>query len=595
MKMISNLVSLLLLLFFTSTASIIAVSSAPDRRQKQHLPHPLHLIPNPKPTNGWVKQVVELPSYANKVPPAPIFSGMVEVTKLRNNQPGVEKVFMHYTLVGNTDPKYDDILSFISGGPGAPTSVALFLEGNSGLQLNADSYTTAEYQRTGIPSPMDRVHGWNELGILIGLDNPPPSGYSYCLPIGPAGNGSSCGTWTDTMAGIAQAEALLVILTEHFPNLLPVNTSRSIYSFAESYGGVYAAAMAEQIFTKPDYARLAARFGGQANGDACMGSQFICGNPMESKPWWFLSFMYGRSQIPDDLWQTLLATCGESTLKNYDPSSYAGACKASYDAVASAAGRNFYTYDLYTTCVNNMFGASEHRRHNVTKQQTGRKYQNRKGPLQRMSPRAARAATTAWSSSLSSSSSLPSLVDQRNLDGYVCMSDSFPVYMRHTAVKQAFGVALDSYFFIADDAEGLPYNFTLQDGFKIWADILLNNTARILPRPAGSPAVRVMAYQGDADPAVLITWTQKVWYEFAKNLTFLSKTREWSNYFLESPKTDPSNPYSAVAGGYVVEWGTKEEKGLLSYMTARGKGHMILEVGPHTAKAIARKFMYRDQ
>jgi hypothetical protein len=184
--------------------------------------------------------------------------------------------------------------------------------------------------------------------------------------------------------------------------------------------------------------------------------------------------------------------------------------------------------------------------------------------------------------------------------------------MNHPAVKSAFGVASDSHFFIADDAEGLPYNFTLLNGFEIWRDVInadYNLTSsippkfRILPRPAGSPPIRVISYQGDADPAVLIVWTQRVWYEFAQNFTKFSsadfgKTREWGDYFITSPRTDPSNPFSQVQAGKVVEWGLKNKNGSTSivwYSSVSGSGHMTVEFKMSQTLALARKFIFDDQ
>ena len=40
--------------------------------------------------------------------------------------------------------------------------------------------------------------GWTKLGSLIIRNLPPPVGFSYCDPIGPSGDGRSCGSWNDT-------------------------------------------------------------------------------------------------------------------------------------------------------------------------------------------------------------------------------------------------------------------------------------------------------------------------------------------------------------------------------------------------------------
>jgi len=172
-----------------------------------------------------------------------------------------------------------------------------------------------------------------------------------------------------------------------------------------------------------------------------------------------------------------------------------------------------------------------------------------------------------------------------NVDGFVCMSDAIVTYFSHPVVKLALGVPAEMNYFVADNAVGLPYNFTQKDGFKIWSDILNVQNGKqakyfnILPRPSDAPLIRVNAYEADADPGVLIPWVEQKWYEFAKNMSY-SKTQDWTNWFLADPMRDPSNPYSQVAGGYKVEWGPNSE---LSFYTVRGSGHMVPLYRSHSA------------
>ena len=127
--------------------------------------------------------------------------------------------------------------------------------------------------------------------------------------------------------------------------------------------------------------------------------------------------------------------------------------------------------------------------------------------------------------------------------------------------------------------------------FNIYTDILNVQNGKpaqhfqLTPRPSGSPLFRLNAYEADADPAVLITFVEKVWYQYAKNMTY-SKTQEWTNYFLS---TNPANPYSRVAGGYKVEWGPNSE---LSFWTVRGSGHMVMLYFSNAASSMVEQQVY---
>lgn len=88
--------------------------------------------------------------------------------------------------------------------------------------------------RTGIPQLIDNTYSWSKVANILVIDNPAPVGFSYCDPIGPTGDGTSCGPWNDTSVANANFE-FLVNWFKEFPQL----TRNDFYIIGESYAGVY--------------------------------------------------------------------------------------------------------------------------------------------------------------------------------------------------------------------------------------------------------------------------------------------------------------------------------------------------------------------
>ena len=96
------------------------------------------------------------------------------------------------------NPKTDPVVLWYNGGPGAASMFGLLVELGP-YMLNEDSLKTEGYNQTGIPSLVDNPFSWTKSATVIAVNNPPPIGFSYCDPAGPAADGYSCGPWNDSL------------------------------------------------------------------------------------------------------------------------------------------------------------------------------------------------------------------------------------------------------------------------------------------------------------------------------------------------------------------------------------------------------------
>lgn len=161
------------------------------------------------------KEVKSLPGWEGKLP-SKMFTGFIDAGVPPS---GKGKMYFHYWMVqseGNpaTDPVIMVLLQqyvsslyantdffplsiqWYNGGPGASSLFGLLQELGP-LMLNVESYD-ANYNKTGIPSPVRNPFSWSKFATIIAIDSPPPIGFSYCTEEGPAGKGTSCGPWKDS-------------------------------------------------------------------------------------------------------------------------------------------------------------------------------------------------------------------------------------------------------------------------------------------------------------------------------------------------------------------------------------------------------------
>lgn len=596
----------------------VSVSAVSSSSSSSVAPSRNGLVPNSNipQSAGFVIPVKNLPGLPEPIP-TPFFSGMlgIRVPKIHQHPSApdstVQSMYMHYTIAAPTNlDNVSDVVVFVSGGPGAPTLWASFVEYGP-YKLNEQSYTTENYKRTGIPEPILNPYSWTNRAVIVAMDNPPPTGFSYCgcdgehnaSDCGVTGGFGSCGTWNDTRVGVAMAESLRVLFSTHFPNLL---TGRILRFVSESYGGTYAAATSEQLFTDAKYSFVTDRLASVSNGDACMGYDRVCGNPLESEPWWRLMFMFGRGQLSTELWNNMMAVCGgEAGLKRFNQGGASTACKAAVEASHNAIGVT-YTYNLFDNCPDNEFrrektaDASMYHEHrsgsslSVKRQQQQRKNNKkflRAAPKHLVSayarhlPHSRQVELSARHFIGNTSVGRPQVGYSQPpvyLNGYYCPAYVFDDYFSIAAAKVALGVSASSVMNIADNAVGMSYVFNLADGFAIYKALLLNVT-HFGGKPLNRRKVPLMvgAYNADSDPSVNMVFTEHVWYEFARNMTAaagsqFAKTQEWHQFFY---RNDPS-----IGAGYIVRWGPKGGDSV-TYTIGRGAGHMYPEFNPRGSQA----------
>jgi serine carboxypeptidase-like clade 1 len=479
-----------------------------------------------------VKELLTIPGWPDNEPlPARLFSGYANLTQTASPN---TTMLMHYLVfLSEGNPSEDPILVWFNGGPGATSAWGLFVE-NGPLMLNEGSLGES-YTKTGIPEPKLNPFRWTTFATMIVLEAPPPIGFSYCTPPGPTGNGTACGVWNDTRCGEADAEALGIILHDQLPQLL--NGTSKIFLMGESYAGVFISETVSQLLKQPErYGDITSRLEGIGLGDACLGTKVLCGG---ANGWYnYLLFMYGHAQFPTELWEKLSSTCTFEELNSPNPLS--PKCQATVNECQDAIG-GFYAYNLYDQCTNDMFS-----------------------PWSQVSRRGFLTASVKPQPFV-------------NIDGYWCPGHVFDHYFKNSKVREAFGVPENKNFFNSDNAVGMEYIFNEEDVLPLYRSLLekANNSMRIL------------VYNGDADPAVTIFETQSIWYKFADNFT-MNRTQNWR------PWTVANN----IVGGSVTSWVkvvTGEPRGTLSYVTIRGSGHMVPEYRPAAAKVMTEAWIRGDE
>ena len=107
---------------------------------------------------------------------------------------GIDReIFGHYFFVeSENDPENAPLVVWSNGGPGASSFFGLFVEFGPFL-LSGSSRRTQEYNETGVPTLYQNPYAWSKVANILIINAPAPVGYSYCMPEGPAGDGTSCG------------------------------------------------------------------------------------------------------------------------------------------------------------------------------------------------------------------------------------------------------------------------------------------------------------------------------------------------------------------------------------------------------------------
>jgi serine carboxypeptidase-like clade 1 len=174
----------------------------------------------------------------------------------------------HYVFIeSENSPSSDPLVLWTNGGPGAASLYGLFVELGP-FYLSDKSLSTEGFNKSGVPTLFRNEYSWSKFSNLLIINSPPPVGFSYCDPAGPAGDGYSCGAWNDTRT----AEHNLIFIKNWF-KLFPEFQSNKFYLTGESYAGIYVPTLAREILQDKSKESSKINLAGWAVGDACMGTE----------------------------------------------------------------------------------------------------------------------------------------------------------------------------------------------------------------------------------------------------------------------------------------------------------------------------------
>jgi carboxypeptidase C (cathepsin A) len=463
--------------------------------------------------------ISSLPGWNGPLPSAQ-YSGFVNV----GSPPGYPagQMYYHYWFVASeNNPATDPVVVWYNGGPGASSLYGLLVELGP-FMLNEDSYDS-NYNATGVPSLIYNDYSWSKFANLLITDNPPPVGFSYCDPIGPSGNGTSCGSWNDTLT----AQVNLLFLSRWI-QLFPEYAKNPLYLVGESYAGIYVPTIAREILNNPG---SGINLQGFAVGDGCLGTDVICTNGpnIAAGPWYDIEFFHGHGQVSEDLYNTILDTCPETNLKNGSLNSI---CNTLVSEMYDSLG-GFFEYDLYDDCPMDAYDT-----------QVDSRKRTWWGPPRRASlaRRKSQNLDQSWEESTTS--------------GYPCPLNAYGEWLALTSVRNAIHVDPNAYFFDGDNGVGFVYNLTEKNILPFYLNVITNTP------------LRVLVYNGDADPCINSMITQDTYFNyFAEN--GLQQTEIWRPWTLDGSRM----------GGYVTEYLNNK----FAFLTIRGSGHMVPEFKPPMA------------
>ena len=232
------------------------------------------------------------------------------------------------------NPSSAPVVLWSNGGPGASSAFGLFTELGPFTLSDASLATTP-------PTLFRNPYSWTTLANVLILNGPAPVGYSYCLPAGPSGSGTSCGSWNDT-----RTANFNVNFVEGFFKAFPEYAANEFFVTGESYAGVYTAMIVDGLLARGSSVRLR----GLALGDACMGNEVLCG-PVKTGPWLELLFSAGQGCISLATFEAILGACPLKLLQDGPMSAASPACSSAVAAAAYDCPSNaFYGYNYLDQC-----------------------------------------------------------------------------------------------------------------------------------------------------------------------------------------------------------------------------------------------------
>uniref|UniRef100_A0A6B2L3B8 Carboxypeptidase n=1 Tax=Arcella intermedia TaxID=1963864 RepID=A0A6B2L3B8_9EUKA len=410
-----------------------------------------------------------MPGWSGELP-SKMYSGFVSA----GPSPGMpgSSMWVHYVFIEcESSPSTAPLLVWYNGGPGASSMFGLLVELGPFL-LNDLSLEDPRFNQTGIPQLIPNPYSWSKLGNLLIVDNPPPVGFSFCLPAGPTADGNSCGPWNDQYV----AQTNLIFLKNWFQEY-PAFMNNDLYLLGESYAGVYVPSIVREILKSPGGLKLK----GFGVGDGCIGTDVLCGS--SHGPYYSIEFMHGHGQFSNQLYRTIRSNCPESELKK---GNLTAECVKLVGQVWDEVG-GFYDYNLYDDCIDrNIF---------FHRQQVVRTFWDKSYPL--------------------------SL--QAALNDYPCPGSAFDIWINRTDVREAINVPVDSYFFSGDNGAGFNYTETEKNLLPFYKEVLTNTN------------LKVLVYNGDTDPGINSFVTQDIYFDYFASVG-LPQRKSWRPWTLDGKK-----------------------------------------------------------
>eukprot|EP00747_Dinoflagellata_sp_TGD_P056994 gnl/TRDRNA2_/TRDRNA2_150394_c2_seq1.p1 gnl/TRDRNA2_/TRDRNA2_150394_c2~~gnl/TRDRNA2_/TRDRNA2_150394_c2_seq1.p1 ORF type:complete len:523 (+),score=60.88 gnl/TRDRNA2_/TRDRNA2_150394_c2_seq1:49-1569(+) len=352
------------------------------------------------------------------------------------------KMHEHYLFFeSERDPASDPVLMWTNGGPGASSFFGSFAELGP-YYLSDASLQTESYHATGVPTLFDNIYSWTKLGSLIIRNLPPPVGFSYCDPAGPAGNGYSCGSWNDTKTAKHSFEFL-----NNWYAAFPEFAKQDLYLIGESYAGIYVPTLAREILAAKGSVPEA-RLKGFAVGDGCLGGAW-------GGPYFSVEFFHGHGQFSDGTYKEIQQKCTFRELVDgvHDPQ-----CKGALDKMDKEKGYSF-AYNLYDECYD---FALANQKWDTPRPFSGAPPSSRKAKY-----------------------------DHHSMDGSPCGATAvLPKWANLTVVKRSLHVPDHAVFFDADNGNGFVYNSTEPSLVPFYREVSQNTK------------LRVLVYNGDTDPGL---------------------------------------------------------------------------------------------
>eukprot|EP00928_Gymnodinium_smaydae_P024388 TRINITY_DN19742_c0_g1_i1.p2 TRINITY_DN19742_c0_g1~~TRINITY_DN19742_c0_g1_i1.p2 ORF type:complete len:536 (-),score=111.61 TRINITY_DN19742_c0_g1_i1:66-1673(-) len=466
------------------------------------------------------------------------YAGYIEVGAKGN----ATRMFEHYLFFESEgDPSKDPVIMWTNGGPGASSLFGAFSELGP-YYLTDASLRTESYRRTGVPTLFENPYRWSRLGGLLVRNLPPPIGFSYCDPAGPAGDGYSCGPWNDTSVAQHSYEFM-----RQWREAFPEYKGRDLYLVGESYAGVYVPMLAREILQNGG--ELAAQLKGIAVGDGCTTG---LGCLPHRGPYFEVEFYRGHGQFSDKTYRRIKAACSDAELKNGVESS---TCKAALDQMDEEKGYNF-DYNLYDECYDFALEKAPKRWHERSPFGPATFVGSRAGGA--VEPRGARRLQDARAGNAAEDPGW-------HMDGAPCGGTGvLPRWANTSAVRRALHVAPDARFFTGDNGVGFTYVGSEPD-LTPWYKVI-----------AQEGRLRVLIYNGDTDPGL----NSFVGEDWTSGLG-LREVESWRPWTRDGKRR---------MGGYVTRY-----EGGFDYLTVRGSGHMVPEYKPEAAFAFIGSFLRGEE